>query len=64
MISEDETKRQTDCITALISDTTMQDISFVFRVGYEAGLEMISYLQFDLSQTDTVEARNDILTGR
>ena len=41
---------RTDSIVAMIPNTDAQDISFVLRVGYKAGWQILQYLDFRLSQ--------------
>ncbi|KAF4475377.1 hypothetical protein CGGC5_v016034 [Colletotrichum fructicola Nara gc5] len=40
-------EERTDCVVALIPDNDNEDISFVFRVGYKAGWEIVQYLEFE-----------------
>lgn len=49
------TEMRTDAIIAMIPDTDTQDITFVLRVGYWAGWEIIKYLGFG-SSVDVSEA--------
>jgi hypothetical protein len=41
---------RTDSIIAIIPDNVAQDISFILRVGYRAGWEILQYLDFRSSQ--------------
>ncbi|KAK5093391.1 hypothetical protein LTS08_008922 [Lithohypha guttulata] len=55
-ISSNLRQQQTDCMIALIPDSNDQDFSFVIRVGYSVGWQIVKYLNYGESSEQTPTA--------